>query len=256
MGDGGRRRLSKAQRRQEILRAARRVFRESGLQGARTKEIARAAGINEALIYQHFQSKEELFEAAVLSPLEDIVDDLYDYAHALPPGTDERQRTNTYSFVHNLLETLADSLPLLGVVLFTDGPAGREFYQSRVAALLDSVTDVVKSNLGSWQHRCFDPEITTPAIFGMCWGLAMDAVLRGRDLDVEAAAEEICRLIFRGLGAEANLDAEDWALRSLNRWRPRCGRPSWPTRASPPRRRAACSPRPGRRASPSTRTRN
>jgi hypothetical protein len=36
MSDGGRRRLTKEERRQQILRAARQVFVESGLQGART----------------------------------------------------------------------------------------------------------------------------------------------------------------------------------------------------------------------------
>jgi TetR/AcrR family transcriptional regulator len=204
VSEGGRQRLTKAQRRQEILRAARRVFLEAGFQGARVKEIAREARINEALIYQHFDSKEELFEAAVLSPLQEVVAGLYDYAHALPPRTDERQRANTYAFVHNLLETLGESLPLLGLVVFSDRQSGPAFYQARIATLIDSITDVVKSNLASWEHRDFDPGITTPAIFGMCWGVVMDSVLRSRALDVDAATAEICELIFHGLSQPAH----------------------------------------------------
>jgi AcrR family transcriptional regulator len=159
------------------------------------------AGINEALIYQHFDSKEELFEVAVLSPLQELVSGFQAYAHGLPPGTDDRQRANTYSFVRTMLDTLSDSLPLLGMVLFTDRQAGTAFYRDHIAGLLDSIIDVTKSNLASWSHREFDPELVTTAVFGMCWGLAMDAVMRGQRRDLDAAAEQICELLFRGLQA-------------------------------------------------------
>jgi TetR/AcrR family transcriptional regulator len=43
-----------------ILRAAEEIFAERGLAGARTSAIARAARVNQALLYYYFQSKEEL----------------------------------------------------------------------------------------------------------------------------------------------------------------------------------------------------
>jgi TetR/AcrR family transcriptional regulator len=48
-----------------ILRAATAAFAELGEAGARTDAIARAAGVNKALLHYHFGSKEELY-AAVL----------------------------------------------------------------------------------------------------------------------------------------------------------------------------------------------
>jgi len=47
--------------RQAILEAAERIFAEEGLEGARTDAIAAAAGVNKALLYYYFQSKEELY---------------------------------------------------------------------------------------------------------------------------------------------------------------------------------------------------
>ncbi len=44
-----------------ILRSAERIFSEAGLAGARTDEIARAAGVNKALLYYYFRSKEGLY---------------------------------------------------------------------------------------------------------------------------------------------------------------------------------------------------
>lgn len=45
-----------------ILRAARKVFIEKGLDGARMQEIADEAGINKALLHYYFRSKDKLFE--------------------------------------------------------------------------------------------------------------------------------------------------------------------------------------------------
>lgn len=49
--------------RARILSAAREVFHRAGFDGARTKDIADAAGINKALLHYYFRSKDDLFEA-------------------------------------------------------------------------------------------------------------------------------------------------------------------------------------------------
>jgi TetR/AcrR family transcriptional regulator len=48
---------------EQILIAARKVFTEKGMDGARMQEIADLAGINKALLHYYFRSKERLFEA-------------------------------------------------------------------------------------------------------------------------------------------------------------------------------------------------
>jgi TetR/AcrR family transcriptional regulator len=55
----------RAETRGAILVAAARIFAESGLAGARTDAIAAAAGVNKALLYYYFDSKERLYEAVV-----------------------------------------------------------------------------------------------------------------------------------------------------------------------------------------------
>ncbi len=68
-------RLTKDDRRVQILEAARRVFMTLGPR-TRVSDIADEAGINVALIYQHFESKDELFATTVVYPIEQIVDRL------------------------------------------------------------------------------------------------------------------------------------------------------------------------------------
>jgi AcrR family transcriptional regulator len=60
-GGEPRRRLSAEQRRHSILQAANEVFGERGYEHVRIDDVAAAAGISKALIYEHFASKQELY---------------------------------------------------------------------------------------------------------------------------------------------------------------------------------------------------
>ncbi len=51
--------------REAILEAAARIFGDEGLEGARTEAIAAAAGVNKALLYYYFRSKEGLYRAVL-----------------------------------------------------------------------------------------------------------------------------------------------------------------------------------------------
>lgn len=53
------------QTRRVILATATRIFAETGLAGARTEVIAKTAGVNKALLYYYFKSKEALYEAVI-----------------------------------------------------------------------------------------------------------------------------------------------------------------------------------------------
>jgi AcrR family transcriptional regulator len=56
-------RLTSDERRAAIVEAATKVFAENGFHGTTTRELAKAAGVSEALLYKHFPSKDSLFSA-------------------------------------------------------------------------------------------------------------------------------------------------------------------------------------------------
>ena len=56
--------------RQQILDTAKKEFAQHGLEGARVDIIAAHAKINKAMIYYHFQSKENLYQAVIDSHVE------------------------------------------------------------------------------------------------------------------------------------------------------------------------------------------
>jgi TetR/AcrR family transcriptional regulator len=67
-------RMSAAERQHQLLVAAMNAFSRRGFKGTTTKEIATAAGVTEAVIFQHFPSKEALY-SAVLELHLDAVDE-------------------------------------------------------------------------------------------------------------------------------------------------------------------------------------
>src|SRR6188768_1715468 len=73
-GDG-RRSAAAARRRareKEIIAATRRLFDERGVRDAQIEDIARAVGINRAIIYRHFTGKEELFSLTLVQYLDEL----------------------------------------------------------------------------------------------------------------------------------------------------------------------------------------
>jgi TetR/AcrR family transcriptional regulator len=63
-------RMSAADRQRQLLEVAMNAFSRRGFKGATTKEIAAAAGVTEAVIFQHFPSKEALYSAVLELHLE------------------------------------------------------------------------------------------------------------------------------------------------------------------------------------------
>jgi AcrR family transcriptional regulator len=75
LGPDGRRSAAAARRRQrekEILDATRALFDARGVRDAQIEDIARAVGINRAIIYRHFSGKEELFALTLVGYLEEL----------------------------------------------------------------------------------------------------------------------------------------------------------------------------------------
>ena len=57
--------LSKADRRKTIVETAANLFAETGFRGGTTRELAKRAGVTEPVLYEHFQTKGELYAAII-----------------------------------------------------------------------------------------------------------------------------------------------------------------------------------------------
>src|ERR687885_2023915 len=81
-----RKRLSAGDRRTAILESALEVFSRHGYNGASIDEIAQAAGISKALIYEHFPSKKDLHVSLLERHVQEIFTRLAQTADTDEPG--------------------------------------------------------------------------------------------------------------------------------------------------------------------------
>src|SRR5256885_17006322 len=72
-GGPSRRRLSRDERRAQILDAAAGVFAERGYEATSIDEVAEAAGISKPVIYDHFDSKKDLHIALIDKQTDDLL---------------------------------------------------------------------------------------------------------------------------------------------------------------------------------------
>jgi len=95
---------------EEILEAAREVFRNQGIQGT-TAEIARRAGISEGTIYRRWATKNELFHAALDLP------DPPPWIESLEAvSADERLFDALYDISFEILDFFEEILPTITTV--------------------------------------------------------------------------------------------------------------------------------------------
>src|SRR5512139_127943 len=114
-----RRYLPAEERRRLIIQAAQEVFARTNLQGARTRDIAKAAEVNQATLFEHFGSKEELFHAAVVEPLIEAMRGMQERMRAYQAAeTTDAFLDLAQASAKNHLESMTQVFPLMTAALF------------------------------------------------------------------------------------------------------------------------------------------
>jgi AcrR family transcriptional regulator len=174
-----RRRLTAEARKSSILAAARRAFTETGdMNGTTIKVIAEHSGISEGVIYRHFESKDQLFFEAVVEPLKQAVDDLVAATAAVDldqPLTPERQQRALAGLYRQLIATLEEILPLLGLVLFGDPQVARRFYQENFTVAMDRLAEAWREVEDRYGYPFESPDISARAVMGIALIMALES---------------------------------------------------------------------------------
>jgi AcrR family transcriptional regulator len=198
LGNGAsrtRQRLKAPERRHMILVAARKAFSKTGdPNGTTIRAIAEQAKISEGVIYQHFESKDELFFEAIVEPLrraiKSVIDEVGDFNPVRSANEDIAELTRR--FWTTMIKTMEKILPLLGLVLFGEPSRARTFYRG-------PFTDAVNELAETWQ-RIYDENgidynarAVTLASIGMAITFSLDSRYQ-RDFDLESTVEVLAAI--------------------------------------------------------------
>jgi|SRR5205823_5944854 len=161
-------RLSTEQRRQQVISAAMRLFSSKGFDGTSTREIAQAAGINEALIFRHFQTKEDLYWAVVSSRIQAAgrQEKIREYLES--PHMDTRDVLA--AIAENLLDRTSEDADLTRLLLFSalrNSELSENFFRTYMAGIYEAIASFIRHGIRKGQFRRVDPVMAARGFMGM-----------------------------------------------------------------------------------------
>ncbi|MCG8546706.1 MAG: TetR/AcrR family transcriptional regulator [Alphaproteobacteria bacterium] len=181
---------------EDILKAARLAFVDRG-QLATTREIADAAGISQAVLYQRFGSKDDLFFAAMAPPPPDLEDLL---------GAPPREPKETEAYLADVAERLYRYFETVAP-LFVQLATHTAFHSDHLAdahkpVMGSGLTESLGARLGDLVEKGFirigDGSAMARLLISVVHGEALSAALLKTPPD-EKRRRETIRLIWRGL---------------------------------------------------------
>ena len=187
-------RLTANARREQILDVALEVFATAGFHGASMNEVAEAVGVTKPVLYQHFDSKRDLYQALI-----DEVGNrlLASIAKATAEATDGKSQTELgFRAYFRWVSEDHDAFRFL----FGSGTRRDDEFNTAVqrinAEAAEAVAPLIAVDIDE-EHR----RILAHGIVGLAEGASRRLVELGDDFDADEIAREVSALAWAGLRA-------------------------------------------------------
>jgi AcrR family transcriptional regulator len=197
-------RLSAVERRQAIIEAAIRLFSEKGFRGVTTRELANAVGVSEPILYQHFQTKREIYSAIVESKSCEV-EKKFGPSLLLSSDYEQDDRTILRNIGASITRWYQDD-PALNRLLMFSSLEGHEFsdlfFARHASTQFDSLRQYFEHRIEQSTFRKFDPSIAAWAFIGMIAHHSMTRILYHFDpypRPQEQIINEMVDLFLRGI---------------------------------------------------------
>ena len=192
-------RLSAEERRASIITVAKRLFATKGFHGVSIDEIVNEVGVSPAILYRHFESKEELYQA-VLQEFSATRESYVETIVADDIGFEQVLRGMTTVFVASIMNH-PDMLKMEMHSQLEGSAASQEFFLNR----WKSFTDYIEFNLTELQAQGKINPINAQAAALMYQGIIREVLLlkcmqptdRLKDTPVAILVDEVITLFMK-----------------------------------------------------------
>ncbi|MEK7270875.1 MAG: TetR/AcrR family transcriptional regulator [Planctomycetota bacterium] len=193
-------RLSHDLRKNAVVKAAMAVFAEKGFKGARTADLAEAAGVSEATIFKLFPDKKGLYEAILERKLKEMDALPLPFPEGEGPLTEAALEKAALGIIEH-----TEANPTFMRLLFFSGlensPFARMFFQKHLPRRIrDRACDLARKTAG---RAGIDPHIAAVAFHGMIIHyLILRQIFRepvARKIPKQAMARAIARIFLKGI---------------------------------------------------------
>ncbi len=157
-------RVSSVDRRQQILDVAADLFAYQGFRGTTTRQIAARAGINEAIIFRHFSTKEDLYWA--------ILEDRCQVGRGRQRMEDilRAARDDAEFFAMLAQRILGRDTSATRLLLFSaleNHRLSQRFFRTQVAQYGETLADYIRQGIEAGRFRPVDPLLAARGFLGM-----------------------------------------------------------------------------------------
>ena len=192
-------RLSAEERRASIIEAAKHLFARSGFHGVSIDQIVKEVGVSPAILYRHFKSKEELYEA-VLHEFSCTRESYVETVVAEDIGFEQVLRGMTRVFVNSIVNH-PDLLKMEMHSQLEGNIASQEFFLNR----WKSFTDYIEYNLTELINNKKIKPMNVEAASLIYQGMIREVLLlkclhstdRLTDMSIDEIVDEIINLFLR-----------------------------------------------------------
>ncbi len=153
-------------KRQEILRAAMEVFARNGFRGTTTKDLATQAEVNEAIIFRHFKTKQELYRAILEEKVSQSRDAQCAELEELATALDDHKFLTMLGY--KFIEKHEQDTTFMRLLMFS-ALEGHELSEMFLASMAgrDPLAAYLEKRMKEGAFRKMDPHLAARAFIGM-----------------------------------------------------------------------------------------
>ncbi|MFN0138660.1 MAG: TetR family transcriptional regulator [Pyrinomonadaceae bacterium] len=204
-------RMKADERREQILHTAIELFSQKGFSGTTTKEIARAAGVSEAIIFRHFAKKSDIYHA--------ILDDKARHDGMKFPWEEDAELLDAihrkdddrvfYRLAINALNKQQSDVGFLRLLMYSaleEHELAERFFSEFVARIYGFIGGYIEERQRDGAFRDIEPRVAVRAFLGMLIHHSLNVILWDKkrallNITNEEAAENFSQILLRGIRA-------------------------------------------------------
>lgn len=184
-------------RKEDVLLAASKMFRERGYRGMSMQDLSDALGLQKASLYHHVSSKEGLVREILIIGMEHVISRMREVARArLAPPDQLREALRVQ------IDAMCGDYAFVQATAITDGNMLSPDVRAEFVRLRDDfehlLRSIVEAGVESGDFRPGDVSLTVKAILGMCGWLVIWYHPHGR-LSPAEIADSFADLVLQGI---------------------------------------------------------
>lgn len=159
-------RVSAEKRHRQIIKTAMKLFSQKGFKGTTTKDIAKKVSINEAILYRHFKTKKDLYQAIINTACSEKEKPLIH--QELIDKKDDVVVFKTIAL--EIMKRLEKNQTFMRLFLFSalEGhKLSNMFFKTRIMKVFENLADYLKKRMDEGAIKKMNPKLAARSFIGM-----------------------------------------------------------------------------------------